>query len=154
MDFVVTLVQPGATGRISQQRKSLKSFYFGPLRFPASGFESRWGRDVLLANRVVRNGLGDRGTSAGQIVALRCRNAGSQHAYEGVIRQPRVRVPFPAPEILFALGDLCRGRCCLVWWHPLSHFLLGQSISSDSRCPWGVKTNLLISRTVITISSS
>jgi hypothetical protein len=43
VDFVVTPAQPGASGRITKSRKWLKFFYFGPLRFRASGFESRWG---------------------------------------------------------------------------------------------------------------
>ena len=50
-DCVGTFAQRGATGRIAKSRKCLKPFYFGPLRFRASGFESRWGRhhSMMLA---------------------------------------------------------------------------------------------------------
>jgi hypothetical protein len=41
---VVDSAQPSATGPITKSRKSAKLFYFRPLRFRASGFESRLGR--------------------------------------------------------------------------------------------------------------
>lgn len=88
MDFVVTSVQTGATGRITKWRKSAKFFYFGPLRSRALGFESRWGRRPSS----VLEGVDPKTHALEQTLAVASQNA----AFIASLRAPTH--PFDAPK--------------------------------------------------------